>query len=193
MSALPQRKPYYSVEEYFRIDEDTEYRNEYYRGEIFAMSGGTANHNRIAGNIFGELYSKLANGPCEAFISDLRILVERAELYTYPDVAVVCGPLKFVEGRTDTITNPIVIVEVLSPSTESYDRGKKFEFYRGLDTLRDYVLIDQDRLYVEHFSHAGDRQWMLRVFDDAADVLDLESIGVQIALSTIYQRVAWED
>jgi len=180
------------VEEYFDLEETAEYKSEYYQGEILAMAGGSANHNRIAGNVFIALSDALRTKPCEAFIGDLRVWVKQVDLYTYPDVMVVCNGLEFAHDRTDTITNPIVIFEVLSPSTESYDRGKKFEFYRTIETLKDYVLIDQERVHVEYFRQLDDGQWLLSVFDDEADTLTLQSIGVEMLLSDIYQRVDWE-
>ncbi len=189
---LPEQQPYYTVEEYFDLEETAEYKSEYYQGEILAMAGGSANHNRIAGNVFIALSDALRTKPCEAFIGDLRVWVKQVDLYTYPDVMVVCNGLEFAHDRTDTITNPIVIFEVLSPSTESYDRGKKFEFYRTIETLKDYVLIDQERVHVEYFRQLDDGQWLLSVFDDEADTLTLQSIGVEMLLSDIYQRVDWE-
>jgi len=189
---LPEQQPYYTLEEYFDLEETAEYKSEYYQGEIFAMAGGSANHNRIALNVATALSNAFRGKPCEAFMSDLRVWVKQLDLYTYPDVMVVCGDLEFAHDRTDTVANPILIFEVLSPSTESYDRGKKFEFYRTIETLKDYVLIDQERVHVEYFRQLDDGQWLLSVFDDEADALTLQSIGVEMPLSDIYQRVDWE-
>ncbi|RME45062.1 MAG: Uma2 family endonuclease [Chloroflexi bacterium] len=190
---LPEeKKQYYTVDEYFALEETAEYRSEYYQGEIFALAGGSANHNRIAGNVFVALSNALRAKPCEAFVSDLRLWVKQVGLYTYPDVMVVCGGLEFAHERTDTITNPTVIFEVLSPSTENYDRGKKFEFYRTLETLKEYVLIDQERIHVEHYRLLEEGRWLLTVFDDEAGTLTLESIGIEIPVSDMYERVDWE-
>lgn len=189
---LPEQKRHYTLEDYFALEETADYRSEYYQGEIFALTGGSVNHNRIAVNVLVALTDAFRKKPCEAFASDLRLLVKQVGLYTYPDVMVVCNGLEFAHDRTDTITNPIVIFEVLSPSTESYDRGKKFEFYRTIKMLKDYVLIDQERVHVEYFRQLDNGQWLLGVFDDEADTLTLQSISVEIPLSDIYQRVDWE-
>jgi len=189
------RKPQltYTLEEYFTLEERVDYRSEFYRGEIFAMSGGSANHNRITGDLFAALLNSLSGQPCEPFVTDLRLLVKRKRLYTYPDVMVICGPLQFAPRRTDTVTNPVVIFEVLSPSTESYDRGKKFEFYRTIETLREYILIDQARAYVEHYRRRANRQWVLTVLNDLEATLALQSIDFAVALGDIYQRVEWDE
>ena len=123
---LEKQREYYTIEEYFAHEESTEFRSEYYQGEIYVLAGGSANHNRIALNIASFLDNEFESQRCEVFIGDVRLLIQQVELYTYPDVVVVCGDLNFVPGRTDTITNPTVILEILSPSTENYDRGKKF-------------------------------------------------------------------
>lgn len=190
MVAKPQK--FYSPEEYLALEEMAEYRSEYYRGEIFAMSGGSANHNRIAKNVVVALDAALAGKPCETFITDMRLLVKKNGLYTYPDVMIVCGRLHFAKGRTDTLTNPIVIIEVLSESTQAYDRGAKFELYRALETLQDYVLIDQSRVYVEYFHKLDDGRWLLAEFHEPDGILLLEAVGVELPLSQVYQRVEWE-
>jgi Uma2 family endonuclease len=190
MVAKPQK--YYSPEEYLALEEMADYRSEYYRGEIFAMSGGSANHNRIAGNVYVALREALEGKPCETFVTDMRLLVKENGLYTYPDVMVVCGQLEFVEGREDTITNPVVIVEVLSKSTQDYDRGGKFQLCRAIDSLRDYVLIDQARIHVEYFHKLEDSRWLLTEFNELEAVLCLEAVSVDLPLSRVYQRVEWE-
>lgn len=190
MVANPQK--YYSPEEYLALEETAEYRSEYYRGEIFAMSGGSANHNRICGNLYLALREMLEDKPCEAFITDMRLHVRKNSLYTYPDVMVVCGRIAYINGRTDTITNPVVIIEVLSESTQAYDRGAKFELYRAIETLQDYVLVDQARVHVEYFHRLEDSRWLLAEFNELEAVLRLEAIAVEIPLSRVYQRVEWE-
>lgn len=190
---LKPQKTYYTPEEYLALEEEAEYRSEYYQGEIFAMSGSSANHNRIAGNVYTAMISAFGGGPCEAFITDMRLLVKKNGLYTYPDVMVVCGGLEFAEGRDDTLTNPAVIVEVLSKSTEGYDRGAKFELYRALDSLQDYVLIDQHKIHVENFHKLEDGRWILQEYNRIEDMLVIESIDFEIPLQQIYQRVAWEE
>ena len=191
MVAKPQK--YYSPVEYLALEETAEYRSEFYQGEIFAMSGGSANHNRITRNLVVALEAAFEGKPCEAFITDMRLLVKKNGLYTYPDVMVVCGKLAFVKGRTDTITNPVAIVEVLSESTQGYDRGAKFELYRAIETLQDYVLIDQARVHVEYFRKLEDGRWLLTEFNELEGVLRLESVAVEVSLDRVYQRVEWEN
>lgn len=182
---------YYTPEEYLALEEGADYRSEYFGGEIFAMSGGSANHNRIARNLIVGLDAAFADQPCEAFINDMRLLVKANGLYTYPDVMAVCGQLDFAPGRTDTLTNPALIIEVLSKSTAGYDRGAKFELYRALDSLQDYVLVDQAKIHVEHFHRLDDGRWLLQEFNHLEDVLKIETIGFELSLVQIYQKVDW--
>lgn len=192
MVAAQKPRTRFSAAEYLALEEEAEYRSEYYQGEIFAMSGGTANHNRIALNIAAGLSSALRGKPCEAFINDMRLQVTRRQLYTYPDVMVVCGGGEFVHGRTDTITNPVLIVEVLSPSTEAYDRGKKFEFYRSIEGFQEYILVDQQRMHIERYRPLGLGRWELTTLDATDEVLSLTSVGVDLTLASIYERVDLE-
>jgi Uma2 family endonuclease len=192
MSAMRKPQELFTLDEYFALETSADQRHEYYRGEIFAMSGGSANHNRITVNVATALNTQLANKPCEVFVTDMRLLVKRRQLYTYPDVMVVCGKVEFAQQRTDLLTNPSVIFEVLSPSTETYDRGKKFNyFYRTIDSLQEYVLVDQERMLVEHLRRSGERDWLLTVLDDISDTLALTTIDVAISLAEIYRRVEW--
>ena len=184
---------FYTPEQYLALEEKAEYKSEYYQGEIVAMAGASINHNRITRNVATELTNAFANKPCEAFTSDLRLWIERRQFYTYPDVMVVCGDLEFFKDRTDTITNPQIIIEVLSESTESYDRSQKFHAYWTLDSLVEYVLIDQYRRRVEYFRRVSEREWLLRVFTKMDDVLKLESLSLEILIEAIYRNVVWEE
>lgn len=190
--AVAMQPQFFTVEEYFALEEHADHRSEYFGGEVFAMAGGTANHNRIARNAVIALGGALAGKPCEVFVSDMRLLVKRAKLYTYPDVMVICGGIDFAPKRQDTVTNPVVLFEVLSPSTEACDRGKKFESYRTLTSLKEYVLVDQDRVHIEHYRLVDKRQWVLAVLDDASERMALDSIGVELSLTEIYEQVVWE-
>lgn len=183
---------YYTPEEYLALEEAADYRSEYYQGEILARSSSSVNHNRIAGNLMIALERAFENKPCEAFITDMRLLVKKNGLYTYPDVMAVCGQLEFAEGRDDTLTNPVVIVEVLSKSTQDYDRGGKFTLYRAIETFQDYVLIDQHSVHVEYFHKLDDGRWILQEFTSSDDVLTITSIDFEISLQQIYQKVTWE-
>ncbi len=186
------KQDYYTPEEYLALEEVADYKSEYYNGEIFALAGGSANHNRIIGNLYATFNFAFENRPCEAFMSDMRLLVKQSGLYTYPDVMVVCGQPEFVAGRADTLRNPVLIVEVLSKSTENYDRGKKFEFYRAIPTLQHYLLIDQNRVYLEYFQKLEDGRWVLAEFHDPEETLIIEALDFEIAISRIYHKVDWE-
>ncbi len=186
-------RPYYTLAEYLKMEQSSEYKNEYFRGEIFQMAGGTVSHNRIIFNLSGLLYQKLIGSACEAFNSDMRLLVEPNGLYTYPDLMVTCGPLELAPGRTDTIINPLVIIEVLSTSTAEYDRTDKFELYKALDTLQNYLLVDQHRAYIQCFWRvAGEpRRWTVETYRHLNESLKLPALDVSLGLKEIYSRVVW--
>ncbi len=192
MAVMQKKRSIFSLAEYFAQEEQAEDRSEFYEGEIFAMAGGTPNHNRLAGNVYASLLSVLRGKPCAPFMTDVRLLIKRRQLYTYPDVMVICGPLQYAPGRNDTVTNPVLIVEVLSPSTEAYDRGKKFEVYRTIDSLKEYVLVDQARLYVERHRPLGLGRWEMTAFTAPDDVLALESVDIELTLAAIYDGVELE-
>jgi Uma2 family endonuclease len=190
---LAQERQFYTHAEYLALEEKADYRSEYRQGEMVAMAGASVNHNRITINVSTVLTNTFAEKPCEAFSTDLRVWVERRNLFTYPDVLATCGDLTFYEGRTDTITNPQVIIEVLSESTAAYDRGEKFQAYWTLDSLAEYVLIDQYRVRIEYFQRISEKEWRLIVLTKTDDVLPLESVGVELPLDQIYRNVAWEE
>ncbi len=192
MAVALKPQQFFTLEEYFALEEQAEHRSEFYRGEIFAMAGGSVNHNHIAGNVYSSLRNALVGKSCRTFMSDMRLLVAKHGLYTYPDVMVICGGIDFAPKRKDTVTNPVVLFEVLSPSTEGYDRGKKFEFYRTLTSLKEYVLVDQERVHIEHYRLMDNRQWVLTALDDAAERVALDSIGVELPLAGLYEQVVWE-
>ena len=187
-----QEQRFYTPQEYLLREEKAEYKSEYYQGKIIALAGASVNHNRITGNIFKALSNSVESEPCEVFMNDLRVWIERRNRYVYPDVAVVCGGIDFAERRNDTITNPQIIIEVLSTSTESYDRGDKFRAYWTLDSLEEYVLVDQYRMRVEYFRQLNERDWFLRVFTKAEESLELKSVGAEIPLAQIYKNVTWD-
>lgn len=188
----PQVK-YFTREEYLAREETAEYKSEYYRGEIFAMAGASATHNRIFFNLGSFLNNALPKKSCDVFGADVRLQVESKDLFTYPDIMVVCGKPQFYENRNDTITNPIVIFEVLSESTKNYDRGEKFEFYRAIPTLKEYVLIDQHKIHVEQFSIGDVGKWVLTEYNDFNNELKLTAVDLTIPLATIYSRVEFSE
>ncbi|MDQ6695273.1 MAG: Uma2 family endonuclease [Chloroflexota bacterium] len=184
-------KAYYTPEQYLELEREAEYKSEYIDGQIYAMSGASEAHNLIAGNIFGELRTQFRGRPCRVYMSDMRVKVSLSDMYTYPDVVAVCGGPVFEDSQVDTLTNPMVIVEVLSPSTEAYDRGVKFARYRDLGSLTDYILVSQDKVSVEHFRRQGDgsKQWLLNVVDDLAGTMRLPSVGCEVSMAYIYENV----
>ena len=178
-----------SPEEYLERERKAETRSEYLRGEIFAMAGASIRHGRIVRNLVSSLDSALGNGPCEVFSTDLRLAVNPAGMYTYPDVMVVCGDPITIDNHRDTIMNPVVIVEILSDSTKNYDRGQKFQYYRMLPSLKEYVTVAQDEVHLERYIRGNAGEWMLTEFEKLEDVLELKSINVALTLSEIYRRI----
>jgi Uma2 family endonuclease len=179
----------YTPDEYLRLERAAETKSEYLHGQIRAMSGASRAHNLITGNIFGELRQHLRGRPCEAYSADMRVRVGQTGLYTYPDVVVACGDILFEDDQVDTLLNPVVVIEVLSPKTEAYDRGEKFAHYRRLNSLQEYLLVAQDQLRVERYVRQGD-QWVLSELSTLDDVLQIDAIGCSVRLSDVYERVA---
>jgi len=175
-------------EEYLDFERSSEQRHEYADGEIFAMAGGTREHNLVAGNLFAELRLALLERPCEVYSSDMRLKIAATGRYVYPDVAVVCGRPAFEDEKRDTLLNPTIIVEVLSSSTEAYDRGDKFAQYQTLPSFQEYVLASQKEPRIEHFRRLQDGTWLLRILR-SGDRLVLESVGCEIAVDRAYLKV----
>ena len=187
---MQQAQRHYTIKEYFVVEAMSPVRNEYFDGEILAMAGGSADHNRISRNVLLALEPKLREGRCESLGSDTRILTASG-LYTYPDAVVIYGPIILSAEPLETITNPTVLVEVLSPSTRAYDRGEKFELYRSIPTFRDYLLIEQSAVDVEHRWRASD-QWLSERKTSLQDVIRLNSIDVDLRIADLYARVQIE-
>ena len=165
-------------------------KSEYLDGRMYAMSGASRAHNLIGGNIFGGLHTQLSERACEVYINDMRVKVSPTGLYTYPDVVVVCDEPRLEDSVLDTLLNPTVLVEVLSPSTEAYDRGEKFAHYRQLDSVQEYILVSQDCVRVEHYLRQGE-QWLLTEFSALDDRLYLASIECELSLREIYAKVTF--
>jgi Uma2 family endonuclease len=191
MSALP-NTIHYTFEEYRDLERTNETRYEYINGEIFMFSGATSNHNRIAGGVYVSLTNQFGKRPCEAFMSDLRVQVAPDRRYTYPDVVALCGEPEFLDDELDTLTNPTVIFEVLSKSTEKYDRGDKFRAYRGIPTLQVYVLLSQDAPFVEVYTRQPEAgTWVLRDYNGLDIAVTIEELGVTLKLADIYAKVTF--
>jgi Uma2 family endonuclease len=177
--------------EYLAIERTAELRSEFFDGAMFAMAGGTPQHSLVATNLAREIGNRLLGGHCVAYNADLRIKVEPTGLCTYPDLSVICGPLEFAEGTDDTVVNPTVLVEVLSDSTEAYDRGKKFEHYRQIVTLQEYLLISQNQLRIEQFIRQPDGNWLLRDAVGREANLELPSLQITLSLAGIFANVTF--
>jgi len=185
-----QPKQYLTPEEYLELERKADYKSEYFDGEVFAMGGASPRHVLIVTNVASELRSQLKKRPCTVYSTDLRVKAGPTGLYTYPDVAVVCGAPEFSDQHEDTLTNPALIVEVLSKSTKDYDRGEKFEHYRGIDSFKEYVLIARDKHHVEHYIRRSDNRWLLSETNRIQDTIELPSIGCHLALDEIYDKVS---
>lgn len=182
----------YTAEEYLEFEVNAEERHEYVDGEIRLMTGGTPNHNEIAGNLYILLKLALKGKAYRTFYTDQRLYLPDRNLYTYPDVMVVPRPLQLQAGRTDTVLNPCLIAEVLSKSTQDYDRGEKFVAYRTLESFQEYLLIDQYRIHVEHYVKTAAHQWLLSEYEDASVTLALNTVELQIQIADLYENVEFE-
>ena len=189
MSALPQKK--LSPQDYLAIERAAEFKSEFFDGEMFAMAGTSKEHSTITVNLTGEFHTALRGKVCQPFSSDLRVKVSANGLYTYPDLTIVCGPVDTEDEKADVLLNPTLIIEVLSPGTERYDRGKKFDLYRELDSLKEYVLVSQDQYRVEQFLRGSGAEWGYRVAFKEDDIVEFPSVGCSIPLKDIYARVVF--
>ncbi|WP_068818989.1 Uma2 family endonuclease [Phormidesmis priestleyi] len=193
--ALEQRT--YTREEYLELEVASEERHEYVNGEIKLMTGGTPDHNDIAGNLYILIKLALKGKPYRTFYTDQRLWIPGGKsspegtrnLYTYPDVMVIEKPLQLQTGRTDTVTNPCFIAEVLSKSTQDYDHGEKFSAYRTIDSFREYLLIDQYKIHVEHYVKTAANQWLLSEYDEPNITLSLSTFETQIEIVSLYENI----
>jgi Uma2 family endonuclease len=179
----------FSVEEYLILEEKAATKNEYCNGEIFSMIGGSLEHNRLVRNLLTELNVALQGKACEVFPSDLRLYVKRHKLFTYPDILVVCGEPRLLAGRKDTITDATFVAEILSPSTQDYDRNEKFEYYRDLPSFLEYLLVAQDKVRLEHHVRQRPGQWLMTEHTSIRDEIALSSIDVSVSIKSIYRGV----
>lgn len=186
-------KPLLTPQEYLTRERKAEFRSEYYRGEMFAMAGASYHHNRIQQNVARHTENQLDGGPCEVLAADMRVKVNASGLYTYPDIIVLCDKPQFEDGVLDTLLNPRVLMEVLSESTEKYDRGEKFKHYRQLPSLQEYVLIAQEEALVERHVRQPDDTWLPTEFRGLPTTLEFASILVRIALTDIYRGVEFPE
>jgi Uma2 family endonuclease len=187
-----QERQYYSPAEYLALEETSEFRSEYIDGQIFPMAGGTPEHNRILGNIYkclDDVAEQQDN--LDVFFADMRLWIPQTRTHTYPDVMVVIGGLQMLDDRKDTITNPNLIIEVLSESTKDYDRGEKFRCYRSIPSFQESLLVDQTSCHIEHFAQNNQGKWVLSDYDDPTAAIPLESIAYELPLSIIYRKISF--
>jgi Uma2 family endonuclease len=190
--SLPRTLPVFTAEQYLDLERHTEIRHEFLDGTVYAMSGGSRAHSRICFNLGGILHAQLRGTPCDGFTSDMKVRAGDASLYAYPDLAVACGEIVLQDKHGDVLLNPVVIFEVLSRSTEAYDRGEKFERYKTIETLTDYVLVSQESARLEHFSRRPDGTWALEEVSGLESSLGLASIDCRLPLAEVYDRVEFD-
>lgn len=191
MALSVRREKTYTAKEYLALEETATEKSEFYNGVIYAMAGGSFNHDMISGNTYAALHAFARTGSCTAFTSNMKLKIEAHNLYHYPDAMLICGTPKFEKNRKDVVLNPLILVEVLSKSTESYDRGKKFEYYRSLPTFQEYLLIDQERVYVEHYHRLHIGRWEYAILTELAETIKLQSVILEIPVRLLYEQVDW--
>ena len=191
-SATRRNIPRFTSEQYLALERRAEFKSEFDNGFIEAMSGASREHNLITGNVLSEIRTQFRNRTCEVYATDMRVWIGPARQYRYPDITAVCGDPEFQDGEFDTLLNPTLIVEVLSPSTESKDRNRKFAAYRRLKSLREYVLISQSEVLVERYTRSGEN-WLYTALDNLEDTLQLTSIDCQVPLKEIYAKVEFPE
>lgn len=185
-------KKFITPEEYLAREAQAEYKSEFHDGQILAMSGGSVNHNQIAGNVYTNLRQLLSQRSCRVFMNDVRLHINQSGLYTYPDVMVVCGKIEFAPNRDDTVMNPVVLVEVWSESAQAYDRGRKFAFYRQIPSLKEYVMIDQTQPYVEHYRREG-RFGVFEALETIDAILTIPALECEMPLAAMCEKIEWQD
>ena len=183
---------YYTPEEYLELEEKSEFKNEYIDGEIIPMTGGTTNHNEISGNFYLHFKLKMRNQNYKIYMGDVKLWLQRYQIYTYPDIMVIQGEPIYQGTGTTQVTNPLMIVEVLSKSTINYDKTDKFRFYRSLPELKEYIMINQYEYFIEQFAKNAEGQWVLTEYESVNDILSLKSIDFQIPFNDIYEGVNFQ-
>ena len=191
MTAVPKRK--LTADEYLTIERDAEFRSEFYDGVMYAMAGATVQHNRVKENLAREIGNLLIRGSCELFSSDQRVLVNQTGLYAYPDIVVVCGPVETVGNDGLTVVNPRILIEVLSPSTELYDRNVKLRHYGRIESLQEYILAAQGEPQIDRYVRQTDGTWLLKVFHGIEETFSLTSLPIEIPLADVYRNVVFPE
>ena len=187
MSTQP--TPFLTPERYLEIERVADFKSEYFDGEMFAMAGARLAHNLIVTNAVRELGNQFRQRPCQVYASEMRVRVSATGLYTYPDIIGVCGEPQFVDRQQDTLLNPSLLAEVLSPSTEAYDRGRKFDHYKTVESLREYLLIATDRVHIDLYTQQTDGRWLLTSAGSLEETVTLESVGAVLTLAALYEKL----
>ena len=182
-------KHFLTPQDYLAWERQQETRHEWFDGEVYAMTGASREHNLVCGNTFSALHAQLRGGACEVYNSDMRVRVRETGMYTYPDIVAACGHPEFEDAAVDTLLNPVLIIEVLSDSTERYDRGAKFGHYRNLPSLQDYLLVAQAECRVEHYRRQDASHWLLSEYRGLEDVIELISVNCRLLVAEMYERV----
>ncbi|MCP9751512.1 Uma2 family endonuclease [Ferruginibacter sp. HRS2-29] len=183
---------HFSPEEYLAMEREATEKHEYYQGEIFAMSGASINHSKIATRITGELISRLRGKPCQPYNNDLRIHIPKNTLYTYPDISIICGEPQTTDSSLDTVTNPSVIIEILSKSTANYDLGQKFSLYREIVSLKEYIIIDSESIFVQKNIRNSDNSWLVTYHDSIEVFFVIDTVHLNISLQDIYEGISFK-
>src|SRR5438552_6285736 len=178
---------YLTPERYLEIERKAEWKSEYYAGEMAEMASGNEAHGLIAANLVALLHSQLRRSACRLFAFNMRVNIPATGLYTYPDIVVACGELKFIDAEADTLLNPVLIAEILSPSSEAYDRGRKFEHYQSIPTLNEYLLVAQDHIHVDLYTRQSAGAWLLTSANQLTDTIALPSIHCSVSLAELYE------
>lgn len=182
----------YTLEQYLNLERQSQEKHEYFQGQIYLMAGGSPNHNLIAHNISWHFNNALAQKPCRVFGSDLKVFIKSKELVTYPDVFVICGSLEYAVEDRNMVTNPLVICEVLSPSTAGYDLNTKFNLYKSLDSFEDYLLADSRSMNVIYFYKLGPNQWVQQIYTQPQETVTVQSLDIELTLAQIYAKVEFD-
>ena len=192
MSAAPALQ-YISIEDYLEEEEQALEKHEYYQGEIFAMAGASHKHNRLVRDCLVSVSNYLEDKTCEILPSDIRVHIEANTLTTYPDLSIYCNPIDYYKNRTDTVTNPTVIIEVLSPSNKDYDRGTKFLLYRDLPSLKEYILISSTEMLVEKYTRQTGNEWKLKDYKKPEDEFMIQAIQFTMNVGTLYRNITFDE
>jgi Uma2 family endonuclease len=181
-----------TLQEFLNMERNSTEKHEYFKGDIFAIGGASISHNIISVNCLTEIKNALKGKKCRPYGSDLRIHIPKNTLYTYPDISIICGEIETIDDKFDTATNPSVIIEILPPSKKNYDKGQKFDLYRDIDTLKEYILIDSEKYMVEKFHRNDDNSWFLTEYKNIESNFFIDTIGVEMELSSIYSDVQFQ-